>query len=80
MSNGLPGVSEADIVALLGLHGCGTMNKDNSGFSGPWGPIEDLNRVNNHFYANLFGYKQNTSLSQTTSDKVPPLPGPAGAP
>ena len=53
---GVPTISESDIVALLGLHGSGVAVLNNSGFAGPWGPLTDLNAVNNNFYKNLINY------------------------
>jgi hypothetical protein len=50
---GNPALSEADLVALLGLHGSGTAEINNSGFQGPWGVSADMNIVNNHFFVNL---------------------------
>lgn len=67
---GLPGLSERDIVALLGLHGSGTMNKNNSGFTGPWGPAEDRDKVNNHFFINLYGINDKVELVQKTSNEI----------
>lgn len=37
----------------MGLHGSGGASFQNSGFSGPWGPANDLNTINNNFYVNL---------------------------
>ena len=34
--NGLPDINDKDIVTLLGLHGSGGLNMNNSGFQGPW--------------------------------------------
>ena len=54
---GLGGTTnENDIVALLGTHGSGITNFNNSGFNGPWGPRADINVVNNHFFINLLSY------------------------
>jgi hypothetical protein len=53
--SGVPTLTQEDIVALLGLHGSGSAGLKNSGFSGPWGPITDLNIVNNNFYILLLG-------------------------
>lgn len=60
---GLPGLKEADIVTLLGLHGTGGLNLNNSGFQGPWlkGPNVVPNAVNNIFYAALFGINRPTT-------------------
>ena len=53
---GLKGlITEADLVALMGLHGAGMNAKNNSGFSGAWGPATDYNKASNHFYKNLLG-------------------------
>jgi hypothetical protein len=61
------------------LHGAGTTNIAQSGFSGPWGPQQDLNQVNNHFYINLLGYgspaNKFTQLKATESGFAPPPPG-----
>jgi hypothetical protein len=44
MDNGLPDINDKDIVTLLGLHGSGGLNMNNSGFQGPW--LQGIN-VNN---------------------------------
>jgi hypothetical protein len=49
-------MTEENLVALMGLHGSGGASFKNSGFSGPWGPISDLNAINNNFFINLLGY------------------------
>lgn len=41
---------------MLGLHGPGTADIYNSGFQGPWGPAEDKNIINNHFFISLLNY------------------------
>jgi hypothetical protein len=70
---GLPGVSEADIVVLMGLHGSGTTFWNNSGFNGPWSSGSSLNVVDNTFYTHLLGvgsrnsYTQQAATSNTTS-------------
>lgn len=55
--NGLPSLTEQDIVTLLGLHGTGGLNLNNSGFQGPWLKAANTvpNAVNNIFYGALFG-------------------------
>ena len=53
---GLKGlITEADLVALMGLHGGGVTAKKNSGFGGAWGPKTDYNKASNNFYKNLLG-------------------------
>lgn len=53
---GLKGlISEADLVALMGLHGAGMMAKKNSGFSNAWGPSTDYNKASHNYFKNLIG-------------------------
>lgn len=76
---GIPVLSEADIVTLLGLHGSGTATFNNSGFSGPWGPASDRNMVNNNFFINLLSYGYpgaNFGQIKAANAPTPNNPGP----
>jgi len=52
------------------LHGTGSAGLKNSGFSGPWGPISDLNIVNNNFYIYLLssGFPKDTFKQVKAAD------------
>ncbi len=88
MQNGNPFISETDIVALLGLHGAGLAATDNSAFKGPWGPANDLNKVNNRFFISLLnlGFPQSTfsqvlaSAANFNNPPPSPTPQPSSAP
>lgn len=76
---GIPVLSEADIVTLLGLHGAGTATLNNSGFSGPWGPASDKNVVNNNFFINLLSYGfPGANFGQRKAAEVPAPPNGPG--
>jgi len=55
IGGGIPGVSEADFVALMGLHGTGRNDFNNSGFSGLWTAPANIDVINNQFYRTLLG-------------------------
>ena len=79
IATGIPVLSEADIVTLLGLHGSGTAAFNNSGFSGPWGPASDKNKVNNNFFINLLSYGHpGSNFGQIKAANAPPLPNGPG--
>ncbi len=62
---------------MLGTHGAGVANFNNSGFVGPWGPRTDLNIISNRFFINLLSYKfpgnsftQVSALSQFNASAI----------
>ena len=62
-------ISEAELVALLGIHNLGAAVQLNSGFAGPWGASADRDRLTNGLYGFISGSGRgpNFDLIQTSS-------------
>ena len=63
------GMSERQVVALIGAHTLGKASPENSGFQGPWSP--PTNRFDNAFYRTLMAAPSGWSQNELNLNNAP---------